>query len=248
MKRFFQIGAAVAILSCSVWVGQAQAEDHGEAHGAHEGHAEEAGADHAEHGAHHTPHFSDINWFTGLVGEKEGVEPSLIWRAPGTPVPLGALLINTAILFFLLGRFGGPAIKSGLKSRKEQIAGDIERAAKMKAEAEEQLAHYEGKLSEMQAEMERIKTEMRAQAENERQRITEDAKARAAALEAEARLMVQQQLAHARDEAIRKAVSGAVEVAREEIKKNLTAQDQDRLAKGLLSGLESHLKNREVRS
>ena len=79
--------------------------------------------------------------------------------------PVGALLINTAILFFLIGRFGGPGIKQGLKDRKQRIAGDIEKAAEMKAEAEEQLAHYEEKLAQMESEMERIKKEMAEQAE-----------------------------------------------------------------------------------
>jgi len=214
-----------------------------EAHDGHDGHAAETHGDEGGHGAHgHVPQFSDINWFTGLVGEKEGVEPSLLWRAPGTPVPLGALFINTALLFFLIGRFGGPGIKKGLKSRKTRIAGDIEKASKMKEEAAEQLAHYESKLSEMEAEMDRIKSEMREQAETDRARILSEAKTRRVALEAEAKLMIEQELAQARHDATTKAVTGAVAAARAQIEKSLTSQDQERLASELLGGLETHLK------
>lgn len=202
----------------------------------------------AHGGGHHTPHFSDINWFTGFLGEKEGVEPSLLWRPVGTPVPLGALFLNTAILFFLIGRFGGPGIRSGLKSRKQRIAGEIERAAAMKAEAEGQLAHYEGKLAEMQSEMERIKKEMAAQAQNEREALLDAARRRATDVEAEARLMVRQQLAHARDEATKKAVAGAVAAARAEIQKHMTAQDQDRLARDLVAGMDQHFRAKEAQS
>ena len=183
-----------------------------------------------------------------MIGEKEGVEPSLWLRPPGTPVPLGAMLLNTALLFFLLGRLGGPAVSSGLKSRKEQIAGDMQRASKMKEEAEQQLAMYEGKLSEMAAEMTRIKKELRQQATHERERVLSEAKARAEAMAHEAEHMVQQQLSHARQEAVKKAVSAAVLAAQEEIKKSLNQSDQERLAHDLLSSLDSHMKAREVRS
>lgn len=202
------------------------------------GHAE---AGHSEGHGHHVPHFSDINWFNGLIGEKEGVEPSLLWRPPGTPVPLGALLINTAILFFLIGKYGGPAIVGGLSTRKQRIAGEILAASKMKEEAEEQLAHYEGKLKEMTAELDRIKKEMREQAEADRERILSEAKKHREVLEAEASQMVAQELAQARHEAIISAVSHAVEAARQGIAQNLGPQDHERLAQGLLTSLEHHL-------
>lgn len=257
------VGAAVA--ASAFIASSAVAEDHGgHDHAGHDHAAHEKGLDydaapgseapeeaadaHEAHGHGHVPHFSDINWFHGLIGEKEGVEPSLLWRAPGTPVPLGALFLNTAVLFFLIGRFGGPAIQSGLKGRKERIAGDIERAAEMKKEAEGQLAHYEGKLAEMASEMDRIKQEMREQAEADRQRILADAQQRREGLERDARLMLAQELAHARHEAISKAVSGAVQAAREQIEKNLNSQDQERLAAELLGSVETHLKKSEALS
>ncbi len=196
----------------------------------------------------HVPHFSDINWFYGLVGEKEGVEPSLLWRPVGMPVPFGALILNTAILFFLIGRFGGPSIKAGLVGRKGRIAGEIESASRMKAEAEEQLAHYEGKLAEMEADMKRIKEEMRVQAESDRERILEEAQRRREALEGEARLLLAQELSQARQEATQRAVTGAVQAAREQIQKHLTAQDQERLARDLLGNLSGHLKKAEAQS
>lgn len=209
--------------------------------------AHEADGHEADHG-HHVPHFSDINWFTGLLGEKEGVEPSLLWRPVGTPVPLGALFINTAILFFLLGRFGGPAISSGLKARKEQISGEIDRASAMKSEAEGQLAHYEGKLTAMAAEMDRIKRDLVEQAHIERKRVLAEASERAEALRNEAAKVVEQQLSHARQEAIERAVLVAVTQARAELAKNLQAGDQSRLAQDLFTSVDSYFEGREARS
>ena len=211
-------------------------------------HAESRGDSHAAGHGHHVPHFSDINWFTGLIGEKEGVEPGLLWRPVGMPVPLGALLINTAILFFFLGRFGGPAISSGLKARKEQISSEIDRAAAMKNEAESQLAHYEGKLAEMAAEMDRIKQDLREQAHLERKRVLSEANERAESLRTEAGKMIEQQLDQARQEAIERAVVVAVTKARIELAKSLASTDQDRLAQDLFSSLDTYFEGREARS
>ncbi len=246
MRASFARRAAAVGVALSLWGLPAFAEKHGESKAEAERSSSTSGHD-GDHG-HHDPHFSDINWFTGLLGEKEDVEPGLLWRAPGTPVPLGALLINTAILFFLIGRFGGPAISVGLKSRKERIAGDMQRAAKMKEEAEQQLAQYEGKLAEMASEMARIKKQMNQQAQHERERMLADAKERASAIEAEARKLVEQQLNHARQEATKLAVASAIAAARAEIEKGLSTTDQERLAHDLLSSVETHFKGTEVQS
>jgi len=234
------------VLGVALWVvpGVASSADHHETDH-HEQHAEGSEAEHSSehgeahgHGEHAAPTFADINWAYGFLGEKEGVEPSLLWRSPGMPVPLGALLLNTAILFYLLGRFGGPAIKSGLVSRQQRIAGDIEAAGRMQAEAKEQLAHYEQKLAHMSAETERVLAEVREQAKLEHERIVQDAKARHLALEEEARQIIEHERAHARQAAIEALVERAIEGAREEILKNLRPDDQERLARGLQENVE----------
>lgn len=237
-KRSWAIGLSVAACWTALSLsGLALADEHAVA----DEHASAGHEDSAGHGHGHVPHLSDINWFTGLIGEKEGVEPGLLWRAPGTPVPLGALFINTALLFFLLGRFGGPAVSAGLKARKEHLAGDIERASLMKKEAEQQLAEYEGKLSEMAAEMARIKRELREQAEMERSHVLAEAKARAQEIADEARQAVAQELADARQHAVERAVAGAVQLAQQALVSRLTADDQGRLAQDLFAGLDRHL-------
>lgn len=238
MKRFNAFLASALLGALLVVAPPARADEH-EEHGAdHETH----GADHEAHGHGHVPHFSDINWWYGLIGEKEGAAPSLLWRPPGTPIPLGALLLNTAILFFLIGRFGGPGIRQGLIDRKKRIAGDIERAAEMRKEAEGQLAHYEEKLEQMEAEMARIKQEMREQAELDRKRALEEAKTRRSIIEQESKTLIEQELSQARHDATMKAVSGAVAAAREEVKRSLSEQDHQRLAQDFLGSLETQMK------
>jgi len=158
------------------------------------------------------------------------------------------MLLNTAILFFLLGKFGGPAISAGLKKRKETIAGDIQRAAQMKAEAEEQLGEYEAKLAAMESEMTRIKKELSEQAQSERERLLADSKDRAEAIAAEARQMVEQQLSSAKQQAIEAAVHRAVQNARAELEKSLNGGQQQALAQDIFSSLDAHFARNEVQS
>ncbi len=222
--------------------------------GAHGHSSGEVGAHEAdqngEHGggAHgHVPEFSDINWFYGLLAEREG-PPSLLFRPPGMPVPLGALIFNSLLLFYLLWRFGGPALRRGLVSRKERIAGEIQAAAKMKEEAEKQLQHYEQKLHHMSVELERIMKEMREQAEAEHARILAEAKSRREAMEQEALDIVAHELVQARQEAVRALVARSVKAAAVRIEKDLQDEDQNRLADILVRNVEKQLANREVRS
>ena len=247
----FALGFAAAF-SCGL-NSPALAEELDERHGSSAPAQAAPGSGEAQHDGgpahgHHEAHFSDINWWTGMIGEKEGVEPGFLFRPPGTPVPLGALLLNTAILFFLIGKLGGPAISAGLVSRKERIAGEMQRAAKMKEEAEQQLAHYEGKLTEMNAEMARIKKQMREQAEHERARMMKEAELRASEIIAEANDMVAQQLSQARQDAAETAISAAVAAARAEIERSINSADQERLARDLFAGVENHFRRSEVAS
>lgn len=254
------VGLAVAGQAEAAWASEnastatAEVQSHGQGEHAHrqsdDAHGSPGDVGHEEghgHGAH-VPHWSDVNWLHGMIGEKEGVEPSLLWRPPGTPVPVGAMILNTALLFFLLGRFFGPATRTGLRNRKKRIAGEIEAAAKMKEEAEDQLAYYEGQLAEMEDEMQRIKKEMREQAEVERKRVLEDARRQREAMERDAKRAIEQELAQARYDAMNAAVAHAVELAEQKIRSSMQPRDQERLATQMLGTLESHLKNKEVRS
>lgn len=71
-------------------------------------HAAPAGA---EQGAHGEAHGDDhgpgpINWFYGMLAETDTQEPNLLFRPKGMQPPLGAMLLNTAILFYVVYRAG----------------------------------------------------------------------------------------------------------------------------------------------
>jgi len=115
---------------------------------------------------HHVPKFEEYNFFYGFLGEKDDVEPSILWRPVGTPVPFGAMLLNSAVLYWLLVRFAKKPIADALKSRKATILRGMEEAGQMKKEAEARLADYEQKLANVDQEIERVRQDMRSAAQS----------------------------------------------------------------------------------
>lgn len=214
--------------------------DHGAAEAAHPGEAAAHGSGsdaHGEHGDHHAPTFEDVNWYYGLLGERDDVEPSLLYRPTGMPVPFAALLFNTALLFYVLYRVGGRSVSEGLKQRKETLLRGMDEAAKMKREAEQQLASYEHKLERIDDEVERVKREMQAAGEAERQRVLSEARERRARMERDARQLVEQELKAVRERLLRETVESAVRTATETLASKLSQADQDRLADEYVAGL-----------
>jgi len=188
-----------------------------------------------EHG--HAPSFADINWDKGILGEKAGVEPNLLWRSPGMPVPVAALALNTLVLFGLLYRFGKKPIQQALSSRKAAILKGMDEAARLKRDAQARLKGYEDKLARIEEEVERVHKELRERGEHERTRILAEAKERRARMERDARLLIEQELKAMREILLKETVHGAVRSAENDLKVKVTASDQQRLADEYVANL-----------
>ncbi|HEV8244127.1 MAG TPA: ATP synthase F0 subunit B, partial [Polyangiaceae bacterium] len=156
-------------------------------------------------GEKHEPGLGDINWFYGMVGEKEGVPPSVLYRPKGMPAPFGALLLNAALLYLILFRVLGPPITQGLKDRKQGILRGMDEAARMKREAKRRLREFEDKLENIDDEIERVRREMREAGEADRARILAEAKERRTRMERDAQLLIEQELGAAREALLREA-------------------------------------------
>jgi F-type H+-transporting ATPase subunit b len=211
----------------TVLAGQAVESAHAHAH------TGEAGAK-AEH---HAPSFHDINWFYGFLGERDGVEPSVLFRPKGMPVPFGAMLLNSAILYYILIRFAKKPIADALKARKVSILRGMEEAAKMKRDAQERLAEYESKLARIDQEIERVRQEMRSSGELERRQILDEAKDKRARMERDAHVLITQELKAVREELIRETVRSAVTSARNALAATASEANQQRMAEEFLNGL-----------
>ncbi len=227
------LALAVALVALPV----SAADTHGEA--AHPEHAGHDHGEHAGHGGHHVPQFSDINWFYGIFGESEGVEPNLLTRPKGMPAPFGIWIFDALVLYGFLFRVAKKPLRNALKNRKTTILRGMEEAARMKRDAEARLADYEEKLAQIDQAVERLRSEMRAAAEAERAQILEEARARQKRMEADAHALVAQELAAARDSVRSEMVLAAMSSAAATVKQSVRADDQQRFADEFLAGLGS---------
>jgi len=197
-----------------------------------------AGAHSGGHaGAESHEHHQEFNWYQGLLGEKADVEPGLLWRTPGTPAPFAAQLFNTLLLVGLFVRFGRQPLARGLADRRQRILRGMEDAAAMRAEATEQLQFYRSKLDNLDAEIERVRREMRESAETERRRVLEDAAARRTRLEQEARVLVERELEALRENLTKETALAALASARELLERSVSTDDHRRLCEEYLQQL-----------
>lgn len=195
----------------------------------------------------HAPSVDQINWFYGMVGEKEGVEPSLLWRPPGMPAPYGALLLNALVLYALLFHFFKKPILEGLAKRKSGILRGMEEASRMKREAEQQLAGYQAKLAGLDQEIARIQREMRASGEAERAHVLHEARQRHLRMERDARVLIEQELKALREQLVHETLATAVKSAELKLRERLGAGEQHALAELYLTDIKHaapHLRGR----
>ncbi|HYQ27962.1 MAG TPA: ATP synthase F0 subunit B [Polyangiaceae bacterium] len=208
----------------------------------HVGHAELAASgteveEGAEDHEHHVPKFEEYNFFYGFLGERDDVEPNVLWRPTGTPVPFGAMLLNSAVLYWLLVRFAKKPLAAALKSRKTNILRGMEEAGQMKKEAEARLADYEQKLATVDQEIERVREDMRSAGQSERKRILAEAKEKRARMERDAQTLISQELKSAREGLLADMSRAALRSAESTLRARITAADQARLAEDYLAGI-----------
>ncbi len=215
------------------------AAQHGAAqHGAAQhGTAEHGAAEHGAHGPGHHEAPGEINWIYGLLGEREGVEPSLAFRPPGMASPLLALLFNTARVFGAVYYFGRRPLAEALRARRDAILKGIEEAAAMKRDAAARLAEYQARLDHIDEEVARVEREMRAAGEAERERVLADARQRREVMERDARTMVALEAKAAIEDLRASAVRAAMARAREVLASQATAADQRRFLDDYLRAL-----------
>lgn len=189
------------------------------------------------HGAHSQPPDA-INWIWGMIREKEGLtENNLLFRIPGEPAPVLAFVLNAAILFGVIFWFGHKPIKNALKQRRDRIMGGMDAAAKMKAEAQAQLAEHRAKLDKVEDEIDRLKTEMREATEAERVHVLREARDRAARMQRDAAHLVEQEEKAARQELMKETVRAAFVAAEDMLRKQANAMDHQRIADDYVAGL-----------
>ena len=150
----------------------------------------------------------------------------------------GLHAVNFILLVFILVRMAGPKIKEAMQSRSDTLSKEITSAEERFAEAESQLALYEGKLKALEKDSQDLLNEYRELGERERGRIREQAQKDADRIINEAKMLAAREIENARLSIEKEVVNSALAKAETEIRSRLTADDKQRLVSGYFTDLE----------
>jgi len=144
---------------------------------------------------------------------------------------------NVFFLLFLIVHYGRGPISTFLGGRRKDIEDGLEEAKRLQLEADALRAEYEARLANLDTEMEQLRGEMLAAGEAEKNRIVEDAEAKAARMRKDASFLIDQRLKQLRDELSREAVDTAMAAAEAVLREQTTQHDQQRVADDYLARL-----------
>ena len=199
---------------------------HGEAGLEAAGHGE---AEHEEAGHGEAGHGEAGN------GEAHGVELDF--------ARLAGQLVNFALWAGILWYLMKDRLPAFLSSRRAGIVTELDEAKRLKDEAERKFAEYEARISNLDAELEQMRHDMRKGGLAERDKIVADASARSEKLRAEARFLVEQQMKQLREDLTREAIEAAIGAATKILVERTQPADQERLANEYLERIATQMKS-----
>ncbi|HKA89647.1 MAG TPA: ATP synthase F0 subunit B [Haliangiales bacterium] len=159
------------------------------------------------------------------------------YKSKGLPAPFSMQLLNFAAFLFIIGKYAGPSMKKAVRERHDRIKRDLEESARLRAEAQRKVDEYGAKLASLQAEIDKLVSTIRAEAEAEKRRILGDAQARADRMKRDAEMQVQAEIQRVRLMLEREAVVAAVALAEKLLVEKTTDVDQKALADRFLKAL-----------
>jgi F-type H+-transporting ATPase subunit b len=145
----------------------------------------------------------------GHAGHAHHPEIKLFGKSLGTLAQFGVTLFNFALFAGILGYLLKGALSSAFKARAKDLEEKLSQAERDKADAGRQIQELENRMAGLQQELEGIMAKADADAETEKQRILESAKAEAAQIVAQTSAEIDAQARQA-EAALRALVSELV--------------------------------------
>jgi F-type H+-transporting ATPase subunit b len=219
-----------------VWVNQSSAQEEAPSHagaatattaregheGAHEGHEGAAKSEKAEAEEDENAEPAAMNW----VDFSNKKQP-----------PYAAYLLNFGILLWIFWRMGRTSLPAALKSRRDDIARQIDEAQRIEKEAKARARKYQKKLENLDDEVEATKKALVEAGQGEKARLVREAEERAARMERDAKQLLENEMKQMQQDLTRETIEQAITAAEDLLKKRVTHADQERLAEEFLAQL-----------
>lgn len=151
-------------------------------------------------------------------------------KAPNPILPATNELIWGAlsflVLFFVLAKFGYPAIKNGMDARADRIRNSLDEAERAKSEAQSVLDEYQRQLADAKSEAARIIEEARQAADNLRQDLRRQAESEVNDLKQRAQEDINAQVDRAMADLRSQVATLSIDLAERVVERNLDRDTQ----------------------
>jgi F-type H+-transporting ATPase subunit b len=139
-------------------------------------------------------------------------------------------LINFVLFVSLLTFLLRGKLKDALANRAVRVKGDIDESNRLRKEAQQRFEELEARLDGFESELATMKTDAVTNAEAEHKNILERAEDDAARIAESAQRSIRDETDRARQALRREVAELSVDLARDKLSKNVTADDQSRFA------------------
>ena len=138
--------------------------------------------------------------------------------------------LNFLIYAFIIVKYALPAVRSFLKSRREEVIATMSQASAKLAAAQGMVDEYQAKLAAVDREVQTLQATLRDEGERDKAKLLADANAMAAKVKDDARILADQEVKMARQKIREEMAIQAEATARALLQRNLSVDDQNRLA------------------
>ena len=138
--------------------------------------------------------------------------------------------LNFLIYLAIIVKFAFPPIRSYLKNRRDEVVATMTQASAKKAAAQALVAEYKAKLAALDQQVRSLQATLREEGERDKAKLLGDANTMAAKIKADASVLADQEVKMARQKIREDMAVQAEATARALLQRNLSADDQNRLA------------------
>lgn len=163
----------------------------------------------------------------GKKAEEEPMSPPFVF-----------MVLNFLLLLGILVWKGGPVVGKLAADRHDQIKTALDEAAKLRQQAADKLAEYEGKLKDADSQIKSLVDGMQKDAEAEKARILEAAERQAAQMKRDAETRIAAEIELARAQLTREVTAAAAAATEKLLREKMQPADQAKLVGNFISSVQ----------
>ena len=152
--------------------------------------------------------------------------------------PFVFMVLNFLLLMALLVWKGGPVVRKLAADRHDQIKTALDEAAKLRQQAADKLAEYEGKLKDADTQIKTMVDGMKKDADAEKARILEAADRQAAQMKRDAETRIAAEIELARAQLTREVTAAAAAATEKLLREKMQPADQAKLVGNFISNVQ----------